>query len=146
MKLPIARSQQTQISFSFLQDQMDDNRTELKSLWKLFDLPGSDLNGPDDTVFGYDGRHGNGEQLFHCGAGRWGADQCRAPSLSALTAAMIASSMVVAEYSRRVSILSPIFIFFSLILSRTGRAAMMAMKFPSEPSSLRMVFTIKRKV
>jgi hypothetical protein len=72
--------------------------------------------------------------------------RAEAPSRSALTAAMMASSMVVAEYSRKVSILSPIFIFFSLILSRTGRAAMMAMKFPSEPSNWRMVFTIWRSV
>ncbi len=72
--------------------------------------------------------------------------RAEAPSLSALIAAMMASSIVVAEYSRRVSILSPIFIFFSDILSRTGRAAMMAIKFPSEPSSWRIVFTICRRV
>ena len=66
-----------------------------------------------------------------------------APSRSALTAAMIASSMEVAEYSLIVRSFPSIFLFVSLMLSRTGLAAIIAMNSPSEGCSiLRIVFTI----
>src|SRR5690606_13344307 len=70
-----------------------------------------------------------------------------APSLSALTAAIMASSIEVAEYSLIVTSRPAIFFFVSTMLSSTDLAAITAMNSPLSDSLMsRMVFTIWRRV
>ncbi len=69
-----------------------------------------------------------------------------APSRSARTAAMIASSIVEAAYSRTTTLSPSIKICLSVMRSSTGRAAMTAIKFFSVPPSFRIVCTIRRSV
>ena len=66
-----------------------------------------------------------------------------APSLSAFTAEIIASSIEVAEYSLIVTSLPPIFFFVSTMLSSTDLAAITAINSPLSDSLIsRIVFTI----
>jgi hypothetical protein len=95
------------------------------------------------AVFRNDSCYRNAKNFFHVEHTMGAQTRAFAPSLSALMAAIIASSIEIAEYSLMVTVLPAIFLLVSIILSSTERAAIIAIKSPLSGFVISLiVFTI----